>query len=235
MTYEELEKQLKAIEKEENAFMRKCSKKEYNLKMKYINEHKQIDIKRFQRISVRLRITEETRKLIGDKHRAMAKNQLGKEYTITGVFNGWAIGKDGQLKPCFYGGQSYSSTDEVVKVELTKAQPEGDCTKCRCYKDGLCYMMGGKTIGKYCAVWKITDDMVICPKYEEIVEGGLWGRLNIWPHEHKPNVTFRYDKNGKKKYRLYSLNWNYYTEHSEDVIKKCYSFEPIDYSKEESK
>lgn len=223
MTYEELQKQVKAIERKEEAFSRKCGKEELKLKQQYIDEHKPIELKRFQRITVRLRVTEKSRERMGEKHRAMAKYQLGREYSVTGVFNGWHIGDDGQLKPCLYGGPSYSATDEVVSVALTKDQPEGDCSKCRCHKDGLCYMMGGKDLGKSCAVWKITDDMVPCPKYEEIVEGGLYeyGDNN----RHCPNVTKQWKK-GKLFYNVYSLNWQYYTEYSEDEVWRFFTKEP---------
>ena len=223
MTYEELSKQVRAIERKEEAFSRKCGKEELKLKQQYIDEHKLIELKRFQRITARLRVTEKSRERMGEKHRNMAKNQLGREYNVAGVFNGWHIGDDGQLKPCFYGGPSYNSTDEVVKVELSKDQPEGDCSKCRCYKEGLCYMMGGKDLGKSCAVWKITEDMVVCPKYEEIVDGGLYEYGD--PKKHCPNVTKRW-KQGKLFYHVYSLNWNYYTEYSEDEVWRFFTKEP---------
>lgn len=223
MTYEELQKQLKAIERKEDAFCRKCGREELKLKMQYIEERKPMHIKRFQRITVRLRVTEATRKKYTEEYKAKKKYQLGKEYTLTGAFNGWGIADDGQIKPCFYGEPSYPSTDEVVSVELTKNQPEGDCAKCRCYKDGLCYMVGGKDLGKRCAVWKITDDMVVCPKYEEILEGGLYE----YGEKHCPNVTKRW-KNGKLFYNVYSLNWNYYTQYSGDEVFRFYTKEPIE-------
>ena len=221
MTYEEFNKKLKAINRKEDAFIRKCGKEELKLKQQFIEEHKPLHVKRFQRICVRLRVTEESRKWMDERHKKMAKNQAGREYTLTGPFNGWGIAKDGQLKPCFYGDPSYPSTDEVVSVELAKDQPEGDCSKCRCYKDGLCYMMGGKDLGKSCAVWKITDDMVPCPKYEEVMEGGLYE----YGDKHCPNVTKRWKK-GKLFYHVYSLNWNYYTEYSEDEVFRFYTKEP---------
>ena len=221
MTYEELQKQVKAIERKEKAFSRKCSKKELALKRQYINEHKTIELKRFQRIIVRLRITEKSRERMGEMQRSMSKNILGREYSLTGVFNGWFIADDGQLKPCFYGEPSYSAFDEVMSVELTKDQPQGHCSKCRCHKDGLCYMMGGKDLGKSCAVWKITDDMVPCPKYEEIVDSGLYE----YGEKHCPNVTKCWQK-GKLFYNVYSLNWDYYTEYSEDEVWRFFTKEP---------
>ena len=221
MTYEELNKQLKAIERKEEAFSRKCGKEELKLKMQYISEREPMHVKRFQRITVRLRVTEETRSRYTEEYRAKKKYQLGREYNLSGAFNGWHIGNDGQLKPCFYGGPSYNSTDEVVSVTLAKDQPCGDCSKCRCYNDGLCYMMGGKDISKRLAVWPITDDMVPCPRYDEIQEGGLYE----YGERHCPNVT-KVWKNGKVFYHIYSLNWNYYTEWSENEVWRCYTKEP---------
>ena len=221
MTYEELDKQLKAIKRKEDAFMRKCGREKLKLKQQYIDGREPMHFKRFQRISVRLKVTEATRQRLIESYRAKKKYQLGREYTVAGPFNGWAIGDDGQLKPCFYSGPSYNSTDEVVSVELAKDQPEGHCSKCRCHKDGLCYMMGGKDMGKRFAVWEITDDMVVCPKYEEILEGGLYE----YGEKHCPNVTKRV-KNGKVFYQVYSLNWNYYTEYSEDEVFHFYTKEP---------
>ena len=221
MTYDELQKQTKALEKEKDKVYNKYFKQIQKMKLQYIEEHKPMHVKRFQRITVRLRVTEETRKRYTEEYRAKKKYQLGRDYNLSGAFNGWHIGNDGQLKPCFYGGTSYNSTDEVVSVSLAKDQPEGHCSKCRCYKDGLCYMMGGKDLGKSCAVWKITDDMVPCPKYEEIQEGGLYE----YDGKHCPNVT-KVWKNGKVFYHVYSLNWYCYTEYSEDEVWRSYTKEP---------
>ena len=223
MTYEELEKKTKSLEKEQEKVYAKYSKQIHKLNTDYISEHKPICLKRFQRIMVRLRITEESRKYMDDKHRAMAKNQLGKEYSLSGVFNGWCIGKKGDIRPCFYGEPSYSAYDEVLSVELAKEQPEGHCSKCRCHKDGLCFMMGGKDISNRLAVWKITDDMVTCPKYEEIVDGGLYEYGDA--SRYCPNIT-KVLKKGEVFYRVYSLNWNYYTEYSEKEIWHYYTKEP---------
>lgn len=232
MTYEELKKQTNDLLNEQKKAYAKYSNKINKLNADYIEEHKPLDVKRFQRIVVRLSVTEESRQFMDEKHRAMTKNQVGSEYRLAGVFNWWGIGKDGQVKPSFYGKPSYSAYDKVVSVELAKEQPEGDCTKCTCYKDGRCYMMGGKDLGVNCSVWKITDDMVVCPRYEEVVPNGLWGKLNIYPHKHHPCVSFVRDLKGKKTYRIYSGNWQYFTEHSEEEVKKYYSFDPIDYGDE---
>ena len=222
MTYDELTKQTKALMKEQDRAYARYGAKISALNEAYIREHEPLrGLKRFQRVKVTLRVTEATRKWMDEKHRMMAKNKAGREYRLEGVFNGWHIGYDGQIKPCFYGEPHYPATDEVVSVELAKEQPEGHCSMCRCHKDGLCYMMGGQDMSPKCAVWKITDDMTVCPKYEEVVDGGLWE----YGEKHCPNVTVVRRK-GKTSYRVYSLNWNYYTEYGEQEVWRFFAKEP---------
>lgn len=116
-------------------------------------------------------------------------------------------------------------------MELTENQPEGNCNKCLKAKDGLCYMMGGKDMGLKCAVWKIEEDkMVPCPKYEEVVEGGLYGiKSRIYPARYYPKVTKVRTEDGKWKYRLYEGNLHCYCEYEEQHIKNCYTHEPQNY------
>lgn len=212
MTYEELNKKLKAIEREEDAFVLKCGRKELALKKKYIKEHAPLELKDYQRIIVKLK---------------------GKRnYSIDAIFCGWWISPKGELRPCLWN-REYSQEDEILSIELHKCQPEGDCKKCLLYKDGLCYKAGGKNLGRGYATHKVKDGDLICPRYEEIIEGGLWGKMNIWPHKFYPNVTFVYDEKFRKKYHIYEGRaWRYFTEHSEEEIENYYSFEPIDYSDE---
>ena len=209
MTYEELQKQLKAIEREEDAFVRKCGRKEIALKNKYRKEHAPLELKDYQRIIVRLK---------------------GKRsYSIDAIFCGWWISPKGELRPCLWN-KEYSQEDEILSIELHKQQPEGDCKKCLLYKDGLCYKAGGKNLGKSYATHKVKEGDLICPRYEEIIEGGLWGKKCIWPHQHHPNVSFVYDANLKKIYHIWEgKSWSCFTEHSEERIEKYYSREPIDY------
>ena len=224
MNYEELTNQTKALEKERERLYSQYGKKIYNLKMAYIKEHRPLDVKRFQRIEVTLCITEEFHKTLSASRQKMRKYQVGQTYSVSGIFNGWNIGDDGQVKPCFYGGEvNYSWLNKVVKVELTPEQPCGDCVKCHKYRDGLCFLMGGRD--KRCAVWRITDDMVVCPNYEEVVPDGLYTKPNIFPQGHYRNVTYI---PSKKIYRLYSEGWGTYTIESEAEVEAYYSFEPIE-------
>ena len=215
MTYEELKKEKKALEQKAESFYHKIDV----LKEKYIEEHQPFPIKRYQRMMVRLRVTEEHRKCLDERSKKMRKYQLGYEYCVTGIFIGFAIGDNGELRPCFFGDNGYSRYDEIVSMEMTAEQPIGDCTKCRLYKDGLCYMMGGMTISERLATHKVKDGDVVCPHYEE--------RTELWQDgKHYPNVTIVRRKKGTF-YRIYSLNWDYFTEWEENIIKANYSFERV--------
>lgn len=214
MTYPELKTKTEALKKERDRVYGKYTREITALELDYIAEHAPLKgVKRFQRVTARLRVTEETRGKLTEAMRKRKRYQLGREYTVEGVFNGWSIGEDGSVRPCFYGGPTYDREDELLSVTLSESQPEGHCSKCRCQKDGLCYMMGGQDISPKCAVWEITDEMTVCPKYEEVLEGGLWEH----GERHCPNVT-KVVRKGKTSYRVYSLNWNYFTEYGEPEV-----------------
>lgn len=239
MNYEELTQQVKSLEKEQEeikrsieAKIRRCDKKILGLKLQYIEEHQPLPLKRFQRIKVTARVTEESRKRMVEDYRNMKKYALGATYAITGVFNGYRIDNAGQVVPCFYDRDYRGSRDEILSVELTADQPEGNCNKCLAAKDGYCYMAGGKDCGPKCAVRKIDEDkMVPCPNYEEVVEGGLYAIKNrIWPAKYYPKVTRVKTKDRKLIYRLYEGNC--FTEHTEQEIEKYYTSEPQDYQEE---
>lgn len=222
MTYEELKKELKDIERQQAL----CERRYARVREKYKLQNAPLQVKKYQRVTVKLRVTEETRKRLTDKEKSRRKNQAGNEYSVTGYFVGWYIHEDGngELKPCFYGDVSYSRFDEIISIELAKEQPTGDCSKCRLFKDGYCYMAGGKDMGKRYATHKVKDGDIVCPKYEEILEGGLYEYGHA--SRHCPNVTVLQDAKEKKKYRVWSLNWNYYVEYNENEIWKFYTKEP---------
>jgi len=238
MNYEELTQQVRVLEKEQREIeksiedkIRRRDKKILDLKLQYIEEHQPLPLKRFQRIKVTARVTEESRKRMLEGYRKMKKNALGATYTITGVFNGYRIDDAGYVVPCFYGEGDYRGwCDEILSVELTADQPEGNCNKCRRAKNGSCYMSGGKH-----AMWKIDEDkMVPCPKYEEVVEGGLYGiKGRIFPARYYPKVTRVKTEYGKWIYRLYEGDWYCYTENTEREIKNYYTSEPQDYQEED--
>lgn len=243
MNYDELTQQVKALEKEQKeiersieAKIRRRDKKILDLKLQYIEEHQPLPLKRFQRIKVMARVTEASRKMLTDEASKEKRYALGATYTLIGVFNGYFINDNGEVAPCFYGKGDYRGRyDEILSVELTENQPVGNCNKCLKAKDGHCYMMGGKDMGPKCAVWKIEEDkMVPCPKYEEVVEGGLYGIKNlIDPARYYPKVTKVRTEDGKWKYRLYEGNGSYYTEHKEVEIENRYTHEPQDYQEED--
>lgn len=219
MTYQELKKEIRALDRKAEAVYVQQNK----LREKYIEEHKPLPVKRFQRLTVKLRVTEQSRQMMSEKERGKRKNQLGMEYTVTGIFNWYTIMDEGSVRPRFYGNVYYSRFDEIISVELAREQPDGDCRLCMRCKDGLCYMNGGQNISKSCASHKIKEGDIVCPKYEEVLPNGLYeyGEAN----RHCPNVTIAQDSKGNRLYRVYSLNWNYYTEYSEAQIWKYYSKE----------
>ena len=237
MDYKELTQQVKALEDEQKkiersieAKIRRRDKKILDLKLQYIAEHQPLPLKRFQHIKVTARVTEESRKRMTEDYRKMKKYALGATYTIMGVFNGYRIDDAGHVVPCFYDKGDYRGwCDEVLSVELTAGQPEGSCSKCLKAKDGLCYMAGGKDIGPKCAVWKIDEDkMVPCPKYEEVVEGGLYAiKGRVYPAKYYQKVTMIRTKDGQRKYRLYEGRC--YTEWEAEYIEEYYTHEPQDY------
>lgn len=224
MTFEELKKELKEIKRQEAL----CERRYVRIRETYKRQNAPIQLKKYQRVTVVLRVTEETRKHLTDKEKTKRRNQVGNEYTVTGFFVGWYIHGDGngELKPCFYGDVSYSRFDDIVSIKLAEHQPVGKCEKCRLYKDGFCYMAGGKDMGKRYATHKVKDGDIVCPKYEEILEGGLYEYGDA--SRHCPNVTVLQDAKEKKKYRVWSLNWNYYEEYNENEIWKFYTKEPND-------
>lgn len=241
MDYKELTRQVKALEDEKKkiersieAKIRRRDKKILELKQQYIAEHQPLPLKRFQRIKVTARVTEESRKWLNKDALQMKKYALGATYTIIGLHNGYAIDERGQVVPCFFGKEDYrGGHDEVLSVELTANQPEGSCNKCRSAKDGFCYLMGGKDIGPRCAVRKIDEDeMVTCPEYEEIIEGGLYTiKGRVYPAGYYPEVTMIHTKDGQRKYRLYEGHC--YTEHKAEDIEGYYTHEPQIYDDED--
>lgn len=214
MTFDELQKGIKKLERQELM----CHARQVRLRNQYIKQNAPMKLRKFERIKVTLRVTEETRKRLVGKELEKKRNQVGYEYSVIGCFDGWYIHEDGkgELKPCFFRGPFFSRFDDIVKIEPAE-QIDGHCSKCRMYKDGLCYMIGGKDLGKSCAHHKVADDDYTCPLYEEKTE--LWDR---WEKEkHYPNVTvLKHEK--PIEYRVYSLNWNYYTKYTEDELERYY-------------
>lgn len=216
MSFEDFKQMLKKIERQESM----CHARKVRLRESYKRKNEPIHLRKHERINVRLRVTDKTREALPDDVRNMQKYQLGKEYCVTGYFEGWYIHEDGngELKPILYGDVSYSRFDDIISIEIAE-QADGICSKCRHYKDGYCYLAGGKNLGKSCATHKVVNGDLTCPEYEELTE--LW---DISGEKHYPNVTIMKNKKPVK-YRIYSLNWDYYTEYGKEIIDANYRFE----------
>ena len=222
MTFEKLKEKLVLLDEEkkriEHEIVRVYDKKK-NLQLKYIRELLPFEIRKWQRVTIRLMVTAESRKLMTDYQRRLKKNQEGYVYCVTGCVIEWIVGDEGEARPCFYGDVWYNRYDKILDIELAE-QVDGHCSKCLKYKDGLCYMMGGKDISKNCATHEVGERDMTCPRYEEMTQ--LWDKQI--EGRHYPNVTIV--KHAKPvKYRIYSLNWDYFSEYSEKEIETYYKKE----------
>lgn len=220
MTYKELCEKTKAIEKEEEKVCNACGRKILALREKYRKEHKPMDIEYNQRILVRLQVSRETVSKLSESEKRKRKYQIGYTYRIAGTFRGWWISATGQLRPCLYG-VSYSQTDEILGIELSKEQPKRGHELCRCFNNGYCNVTGGSLKNKHN---KIEEGSFVCPRYEEIIPEGVWER---YPHgeiapRHCPNVT-KVNEKGKTHFRVWSLDWKYFTDYEEATMWKIYT------------
>lgn len=214
MTNEELEtmtnEELQAATKEQQSLVFAATLKIDALNKQYIDEHKPADIKPNQRITVRMRITEESRKLSGNKHLP-----VGHVYIVRGAFYTWHISKRGEVIPVlWFGGINY--LDELVSVEIDKDQPNGKCEKCLRYKDGKCFRNGGKDYPELGE--DIKPGALVCPRYEEIITEGLDDAFTSGTNY--PNVTKVTDKHGKPIYRFYSPNFECFIERDAKEVEK---------------
>lgn len=205
------DKELQSLHKQEKAIYEKKKKNQ----MAYIKGLLPFEMRMYQRVTIKLMVTEQSRKMMSEYQRRFKKNQVGNVYSVTGSVYNWFVGENGEVWPSFFGGVTYNPYDKIVDIELAK-QIDGHCSKCKRYKDGLCYMNGGKDLGKECADHKVGERDFTCPKYEELTE--LWDRLG----NHYPNVAIVKHANPLK-YRIYSLNWDYFSEYDEQEIKKYYN------------
>ena len=209
------DKELQSLHKQEKAIYEKKKKN----RMAYIKGLLPFEMRMWQRVTIKLMVTEQSRKMMSEYQRRFKKNQVGNVYSVTGSVYNWFVGENGEAKPSFYGGIKYNPYDKIVDIKLVE-QIDGHCSKCLKYKDGLCYMNGGKDLGKECAHHKVGERDFTCPKYEEKTE--LWDRFT--EGRHYPNVTIV--KHAKPvKYRIYNLDWSWYTEYEEQSIDKYYTKE----------
>ena len=157
-----------------------------------------------------MRITEESRKLSGNKHLP-----VGHVYIVRGAFYTWRISKRGEVIPVlWFGGINY--LDELVSVEIDKDQPNGKCEKCLRYKDGKCFRNGGKDYPELGE--DIKPGALVCPRYEEIITEGLDDAFTSGTNY--PNVTKVTDKHGKPIYRFYSPNFECFIERDAKEVEK---------------
>lgn len=218
MTYEELIKGQEEIKRQISSLHEESSA----LDTRYIDERKPKWFRKNMRLTVRLRVTKKHNDRLVGKLKAMKRYQPGYEYSVTGYCTGFCIGDNGELRPHLIR-DDYSWLDEILGIEKAKWQPEGSCTKCKCYHKGYCYMAGGKEFGVQCATHKVKRSDRVCYYYEE--------KTVLYKDGHEyPNVTVIRDEK-QTKYRIHNLNWSYYTEYTEDVIKANYTFEPKDKEK----
>ncbi len=216
MTYEDFNKELDDL-REQYAAVRQ---KEVELEERYIASNLPFKFKENMYLTVQLMVTEKTLELLTDAQKKMKKNQLGHVYEVTGCCHTMLIMEGGELRPDFWY-KNYRRTDKVVGIKAAK-QVISSCKLCLKYKDGLCYRLGGKNISEKCAVGKVGDDNLTCPKYEERTE--LW-RKNGEQYIHYPCVTILRHSNPLK-YRIYSEDWKTYTEWEESIIKCNYVEKP---------
>lgn len=180
------------------------------LNAQYIDEHKPADIKRNQRVTVRMRITEESKRLSTNKHLS-----VGHVYTVNGPFYSWRISGRGEVIPVLWIDGRISDFDEFVSVEIDKDQPSGKCEKCLHYKDGKCFHNGGKEYPEL--GYEIKPGALVCPRYEEVITEGLDDAFT--PGTNYPNVTKVTDRHGKSVYRFYSKNFDFYVERDAKTVE----------------
>lgn len=207
MTYEELQ----AAIGEQQCIIFAAHQQIDALNIQYIDEHKPADIKQNQRVIVRLRITEESKRLSTNKHLS-----VGHVYTVKGIFDSWHILGSGEVVPVLWLYGIMHDLDELVSVEIDKDQPCGKCEKCLCYKEGKCFRNGGKEFPELGE--EIKPGTLVCPYYEEIITEGLDDLFTAVPNY--PNVTKVTDKHGKSVYRFYSKYFDFYVERDAKTVEK---------------
>lgn len=214
MTYKELKEKNDKLERQANL----CHARQRKNCEDYKRQNAPFPLRKNQRITVTMRVTEKTRKRLSQKDLKLKKWQLGNVYSATGCIRDWYINEDmdGILYPCFFRGEEFSYLDEMIDIKIADKQFEGSCEQCRRYKDGLCFLAGGMTISNKLATGKAGE--FTCPIYEEKTE--LWSKYGQLYHY--PNVTYLRNAD-KPSYYVYALNWDTYTEYKADEIERYFS------------
>ncbi len=216
MNYDELKIKYALIDMKVNRLMVEREKFE----QQYIKENQPFPLRKYMRITVRLRVSQKHWEGLTDKYQKKKHNQPGYTYSVTGFFVRWLIYDDGELRPQLFD-KYYDPADDILSIEAAD-QIEGHCTKCLKYKDGRCYRNGGKNIG----VWlgrKVNEDDYPCPVYEELTE--LWSADGT---KHYPNVTLL---KHEKRYRVYNKDFTCFTEYGAEELHRWYRTEDPNVSK----
>lgn len=217
MTYDEYIAKIRALSDYERAIMgRKLA-----LRQLYIQEHEPLHLKKYQRVVLRLRVTQSTRNRLVEKYRRKPDYQLGHEYTVTGIFCKYELTEKGSVYPFLYECHRMIAYDELLSIKLAKNQPQGDCLMCRKCIDGYCFKNGWVGDGIDYADHKVMPGDVVCPHFEEMLPGGLYLRSD--PSKHYPNVTIVGVNDGRTSYRIYAINWKSYIQLSEKETKRIYT------------
>lgn len=159
MTFEEL----KELRKKKDDIVSNAYDELNKAEWAYVEERLPFPFRKYQHVIVKLEVTEETRSRMMPEYAAKPKNRLGRQYQVSGMITGYAIGKKGEIRPCFWAGKpTYSFYDKIISIEAAKKQSQEKCTSCYFYKKGACYMAGGNH-----PTQQVTEDMFICGHYYE--------------------------------------------------------------------
>ncbi|MBQ8874720.1 MAG: hypothetical protein IJY60_05375 [Bacteroides sp.] len=159
MTFEEL----KQLRKKTDDIVNDAYSELHDAEWAYIEERLPFPFRKYQQVIVKLEVSEETRANMMPDYAAKPKNRLGRQYQVSGMITGYAIGKKGEIRPTFWGGKPhYSFYDKIISITAAKKQRPEKCTSCYYYKKGACYMTGGIH-----PTQQVDKDMFVCGHYYE--------------------------------------------------------------------
>lgn len=157
MTFEELKQIRKHIDDRVNDAYEELSKAEWQ----YVEERLPFPFRRYQQVIVKLKVTEETRKLLTDEYKAKPRYQAGTLYQVKGMITGYHIGKKGDIRPCFWGGKPYYSlNDKIISITPAKKQRPEKCESCYHFRKEACYLSGGDK-----PTQQVDESMFVCGWY----------------------------------------------------------------------
>ena len=150
MTYEELQKSKARV----NDIINGAYEQYAELESAYILEHLPFPFKLYQVVEIVCEVTEEMRKHLSPEAAARKKNQLGNRFKVSGMLVRYEIGRNGELRPHFYGDKYYHSYAKIISIKEGKQHKE-NCTQCRLCEGGMC-MRTGK------AFFPVNEQSYIC-------------------------------------------------------------------------